>query len=274
MEHLDKLKNFLRERSKGGIALAFSGGVDSTFLLSVLNELHKESPFTLQAFTMHSIFQGEAELDEVKNIAGELGVGLKIFGCDPLSIPEVKYNPPERCYWCKRYVFNEFQTFAKEQNLATLIDGTNADDLNVFRPGRRALAELGVVSPLAELGFTKAEIRALAKERNLRCSSKPSMPCLATRFEYGALLTPDRIEQVGKGEELIRKYAPITSDARLRVHANIARIELSPDAMSQILENRKEIAAGLRCLGFEFITLDLEGFRSGCFDKNNITLEV
>lgn len=275
MTRVEELKDFLRSRSGGGIALAFSGGVDSTFLLSVLKELHEESPFPLLAFTMHSIFQGEAELEEVKTVAGEFGVELKIFTCDPLAIPEVKYNPPERCYWCKRYIFNEFQTFAKERNLATLLDGTNADDLFVYRPGRKALGELGVVSPLAELGFTKEEIRTLSKARNLRCSSKPSMPCLATRFEYGALLTPDRIEQVGKGEEMIRKYALSTSDVRLRVHANIARLEVSQEAIPSILEHRKEIAGGLRCLGFEFITLDLEGFRSGCFDKaNNTTMEV
>jgi len=275
MPKIEELKNYLRDRSGGGIALAFSGGADSSLLLSVLKELHDELPFPLLALTMHSIFQRDEEIDEVKRLAVEYGVELKIFGCDPLAIPEIKYNPPERCYWCKLYIFNEFLDCAHNHGLAMLIDGTNADDLTVCRPGRKALTEIGVVSPLAELGITKQEIRAMTKERNLRCSDNPSKPCMATRFEYGALLTEDRIELVGKGEDLIRKYCPENADVRLRVHADIARIEVSENVMAQVLTCRKEIAAGLRCLGFEFITLDLEGFRSGCFDQTtNTTMEV
>lgn len=268
MTRTDELKNFLRERSNGGIALAFSGGVDSTLLLSVLNELCGESSFPLLALTMRSIFQEQKEIAEVKKIAAEYGIELAMLECDPLSIPEVKYNPPDRCYWCKRYIFSEFRRIAKQRGMAVLLDGTNADDVNAYRPGRRAIAELGVISPLAELGFTKAEIRALAGARGLRVSTKPSAPCLATRFEYGALLTADRIEQAAKGEEWIRKYVPETSDVRLRVHANIARIEVSPDAVPALLDGKKEIATALHSLGFEFVTLDLEGFRSGCFDQN------
>ena len=147
------------------------------------------------------------------------------------------------------------------------MDGTNGDDLHVYRPGRRALRELGVVSPLAELGFTKAEIRQLAAERGLKCAKKPAMPCLATRFAYGTELTPERIRQVAQGEELLRKLLPADTDLRLRVQDRIARIEVSPDELETVLRNRTGISAGLKKLGFEFITLDLEGFRSGCYDQ-------
>ncbi len=269
MPAIDELKEFLRPRAQNGIALAFSGGVDSTLLLAVLKELHDESPFPLLALTMRSIFQSENEINEVRQSAAKYGVTLKIFECDPLSIPEIQNNPPDRCYWCKRHIFNELSAYAKANGIATLMDGTNADDLKLYRPGRKALAELGVISPLAELGFTKPEIRALAKLRGLACSSKPSMPCLATRFEYGTLLTPDRIEQVAKGEDILRQYVSATADVRLRVHANIGRIEVSPEAIPLLITSRLEVAAKLHGLGFKFVTLDLEGFRSGCFDKVN-----
>ena len=267
MERIEELKTFLRRTAEHGAALAFSGGVDSSFLLAVLKELHDGSPFPLTALTMRTVFQASEELSEVRRIAAETGVELQVFSCDPLALPEVRDNPPDRCYWCKRHIFSEFLDFCRVNGLGVLFDGTNADDLNVYRPGLRALRELGVVSPLAELGFTKAEIRHLAAERGLQCAKKPAMPCLATRFEYGTELTPERLRMAAGGEELIRDLLPPETDLRLRVHDRIARIEVSPDALGIVLRNRTEISAGLKKLGFEFITLDLEGFRSGCYDK-------
>lgn len=180
MSKYEQLKHDLRERSEGGIALAFSGGVDSSLLLAVLKELHDEAPFPLLALTLHSIFQRPEELDEVRKTAGKAGIELKLFGCDPLSIPEVKYNPPDRCFWCKRYLFSEIRDFAAARGIGTVIDGTNADDRKSYRPGLAALEELGILSPLAELGITKAEVRRIAAELHLECAEKPSVPCMAT----------------------------------------------------------------------------------------------
>lgn len=272
MSRTAELKNYLREKSRAGIALAFSGGVDSTFLLAVLKELCDETPFPLQALTMRTVFQRPDELSEARQTASSCGVELAEFSCDPLSLPQLRNNPVDRCYWCKRHIFQVFRDHAAENRLGVLMDGTNGDDLHVYRPGRRALRELGVVSPLAELGFTKAEIRQLAAERGLQCAKKPAMPCLATRFEYGTELTPERLKMASGGEELIRHLLLPETDLRLRVHDRIARIEVSPEALETVLRNREGIAAGLKKLGFEFITLDLEGFRSGCYDKKEETL--
>ena len=274
MNRLPELQQYLRTLAPDGIALAFSGGVDSSFLLALLKELHQENPFPLFALTMQTVFQSDEEIRETRDLSRESGVSAQLFSCDPLSLPEVQNNPPDRCYWCKRFIFKQFSAFCGEHNIRNLLDGTNADDLHVYRPGRRALAELGVISPLAKFGFSKAEIRKCAADRGLRCHAKPSMPCLATRFEYGVQLTPERIAQAGKGEALLRKYVPETADVRLRVHGKMARIEVSPEALAGVLEKRKQIAEELHPLGFEFVTLDLEGYRSGCFDQGKIFTET
>ncbi len=271
MSKYEQLKHFLRERSQGGIALAFSGGVDSSLLLAVLKELYDESPFPLLALTIHSIFQRVEELEEVRAATKKAGIELKLFGCDPLSIPEVKYNPPDRCFRCKRYIFSEIVDYAKAQSIETVIDGTNADDRKSYRPGLAALRELGVLSPLAELGITKAEVRRLAANLQLECVGKPAMPCMATRFEYGTLLTEELIRKVIDGEELLRKIVPAADNLRLRVHASIARIEVPKEFIAELAVYHDEITAGLKKLGFQFVTLDLEGFRSGSMDpiENN-----
>ena len=264
---IEQLKNFLKSKTGTGIALAFSGGVDSSFLLSVLCELHEEKPFPLKALMMQTVFQDESELTDAAEFVRECGTEMQVFHFDPLSLPVIRNNPPDRCYWCKRRIFSEFLDFAGKNGYRVLMDGTNADDLGVYRPGRRALRELGIVSPLAELGFSKPEIRKLSAERGLKCAARPSRPCLATRFEYGTELTPELLKRTGDGELLLRRLLPENTDIRLRVQKNIARIEIPPAAMEPLLQQREIAAAGLKKLGFEFITLDLEGFRSGCYDK-------
>jgi len=270
MKTLDRLKEHLRGKVSGGVALAFSGGVDSSLLLAVLKQLSAEKPFALQALTMHTIFHRAEELEQVTAITSRLGVTLKLFRCDPLAIPEVKYNPPDRCYWCKRYIFTEITEYASEHELGTVMDGTNADDEKVYRPGRRALRELKVSSPLSECGISKAEVRAMAQELGLECASKPASPCMATRFEYGTLLTEEYIRKVVEGEDLIRALLPRAENIRLRVHADIARIEIPGEWLAELTEQREKVVAGLKNMGFQFITLDLEGFRSGSMDGRKI----
>lgn len=266
---LKLLENYLKQKSSQGIALAFSGGVDSSLLLAVLGKLYQENPFPVQALTMHSILQDEQEMSEAKDFAQKFGIKQKIFCFAPLEIEAVKHNQQERCYFCKRCIFEKFSNYAKEQGLTFLIDGTNADDLKTFRPGKKALQELGIISPLAELGFSKAQIRQLSQELGLPTASKPAVPCLATRFEYNTLLDEEKITRVAKAETKLKQLFPKIKDLRLRVHDDLARLEVPKADFPQIFSQYMEIVESLKPLGFKFITLDLQGFRSGSFDNNS-----
>ena len=264
----EKLKNHLRPLLGGGVVLAFSGGVDSALLLAALAELRSSFPFRLLAVNMHSPLQGDAELREAEHAAAAAGVELTVFDYDPLSLPAIADNPPDRCYHCKREFFSRIIAAAAATGLGTVIDGTNADDLLVYRPGRRSLRELGIKSPLAELGMTKADVRRIAAGLGLSSAARPAAPCLATRFEYGVRLTPELLQRAAAGERILRGFFPEPADLRLRIHAAvIARIEIPPACFSTAVEQHAAISAALRELGFHYVTLDLEGFRSGGMDR-------
>ena len=287
--------------TEGGIAIAFSGCVDSTLLLATLRDLKKRKDFAVEALTMHTALNCKAELAEVRRIAEAWDIPLQCFTLDPFSIPEVRHNTKERCYACKHAIFSQFINYGAAHNLRTLLDGTNADDLHVYRPGRRALQELGVRSPLADLGFTKSDIRALAQDLGLPVASKPASPCLATRFPYDTELTPDLLRRVAEGEDLIRQCLPASCNLRLRVHGTsvpcptqtkerlrrqspaadksvcatpgtsvsdgyLARIEIDPQHFPAFLPHKDAIASRLHRLGLSPVTLDLHGFRSGSMD--------
>ncbi len=268
MASKENLLAFLRQYQPGGIALAFSGGVDSTLLLALLRQLQNETTFPWTALTMHSLFQNKDELTEIKNITRQWTVPLKILYLEPLGIAQLQNNPPDRCYWCKRYIFESFRAYATSQGLQTVMDGTNADDLKVYRPGLRALQELQIVSPLAELGINKKNVRALARELRLPCANKPATPCLATRIEYGTPLTPDIIQQIQAGEAVLRQICPSGANIRLRRHGDLARIEVPLEMIPALADRHGEVVAALKNLGFKYITLDIEGFRSGSMDIN------
>lgn len=261
------IKTELLKYTDRGIALAFSGGTDSALLLALLCMMNRESPFRFAAFLMDSVLQPAEETAQAKALAVSLGAPLEIFSQDPLLIEEVRNNRKDRCLHCKREIFSRFRLAAQEHRLETLIDGTNADDLKVFRPGLAALKELGVVSPLADAGMTKAAVRALSKGFSLPTADKPSAPCMATRFEYDAELCERRIKAAAEGERLIKGFVGDKADVRLRVSGDTARIEIAPSFFETICTNAAQISAGLRALGFTRMTLDLEGFRSGSFDK-------
>lgn len=273
MSDIRKLENFLLERIGSGAALAFSGGVDSSVLLEVLRRIRLKREFRLVAMTMHSLFQRTEELEQARNAAAGAGVELRIFECDPLRIPGVAGNPPDRCYHCKRHFFQQFRQAADASGIPLLLDGTNADDLREYRPGLRALRELGVVSPLAETAMTKAGIRAMAAELGLKCATVPAAPCLATRFEYGTHLSRELIDRVAAGEEAIRRVLPAAETFRLRVHGATARIEVPTEFLAAAVARRIELCEELHRLGFDFVALDLDGFRSGSMDVN-ISREV
>ena len=265
---IERLKAYLRERSSGGIALAFSGGVDSSLLLAVLCSVRNEQPYPLQALTLHTVLHQEEEKETAEKMTKEMNVPHYFFFLDPLSFPEIRENPLDRCYRCKKILFSEIKAHASKNQLTVVMDGTNADDLKVYRPGRRALKELGILSPLAETGFSKADIRGMAAELGLECASRPPAPCLATRFEYGTSLSPDAIGKVAAGENFLKGLFLGPENIRLRMHGAVARIEVPVKLFPEIISRRQEVTDGLKRLNFQYLTLDLEGFRSGSMDLN------
>lgn len=256
---MKKLLDHLRTLAPGGIALAYSGGVDSSLLLAILQRLKQEHDFPLLALTMRSPFAPWG--------ADAHGTEQLLFDFDPFAVPVLRDNPKDRCYHCKHALFSRLVEIIRERGIATLIDGTNADDLGVYRPGIRALEELGVRSPLAELGIGKKEIRAWSAELGLPTANLPSAPCLATRFPYGTHLTVEALHRVAEGERLLRAILPATVPLRLRCHEHtLARIEIPPEHFPTLLAARDTLLPQLRTLGFTQITLDLQGFRSGSMD--------
>lgn len=260
-----RLAEFLRSHCTGGVALAFSGGVDSALLLHALIRLRREKDFPLAAFFFRTPFQTSQESQESLSLATQEGCEYEQIDINPLHLPELRKNPPERCYICKRALFTALVARARERGLGAVMDGTNADDLKQYRPGLRALRELGVMSPLAETGMSKGDVRALARRWGLPCASRPSAPCLATRFEYGAALTPEKLERAARGEEMLHRFFP-DEPLRLRAHGELARIELPLHLLPRAAQQAEAISSSLREIGFSYVTLDLEGLRSGSMD--------
>lgn len=263
---LERLRQYLQKLAPEGIALAYSGGVDSTLLLAVLAEMAKEKPFPLAVLTAATPLQDKAEIKAAADIAAGFGVERKLFSFDPFLLPEVAGNLPDRCYHCKRKIFSLFAEYAAKHGLQHLVDGTNADDLRVYRPGRKALRELGVVSPLSELEIAKADVRRLSAALGLPTANKPAVPCLATRFDYNTRITAAMVEQVAEGERVLRRLFPEVRNLRLRVRGNLARIEADKEILPLFVACADAAVDALKTLGFDFVTLDLEGFRSGSQD--------
>ena len=262
---LNGLRRMLEDLSADGVCAAFSGGVDSALLLTVLSEIYARKTFPLLAVVFATAFHTAGETASAMKQAEELGVPAELVERDVLSDPVLRENPKDRCYHCKRALFSEMKRIAEERGIRTLVDGTNADDTRVYRPGRKALEELGVLSPLALCGFTKDEIRAAARELLIPVADKPSTPCLATRFPYGTALTDDALRRVERGEAVLREFG--LKVVRLRVHGDVARIETDAEGFELAAANRFEIAFALRKEGFPYVALDMEGFRSGSMDE-------
>lgn len=254
-------------RSLSSVAVAFSSGVDSTFLLDVAHEVLGARAV---AFTAASLFVPQRDVDEAAALCKARGIEHIVVPFDTLAIPGVQENPADRCYLCKHALFSKMVELAKEHGLSCVVDGSNLDDDGDYRPGRRALKELGIVSPLHAAGMTKADIRALSKERHLPMWDKPSTACLASRFAYGETLTPDALDRVNRAEEFLMQKG--FRQLRVRVHddATLARIELLPEDIERFLQTpglREATSQHLKSLGFRYVALDLQGFRSGSMNE-------
>ncbi|WP_176012846.1 ATP-dependent sacrificial sulfur transferase LarE [Victivallis sp. Marseille-Q1083] len=263
-DRLEELRRYLAERIPAGICLALSGGVDSALLLALLAPFARQQPDRVLAVTFASNFQPGTDVALAGRLAAGCRVRHRILTVDGFADPELRRNPPDRCYRCKKQLFEALRKLADEAELQHLLDGTNFDDLQQYRPGRRALQELAVLSPLAELGIAKNEIRSLAERLEIPVAQRPAAPCLATRFPYGAELTPAGFQLVEAGEEAIRRRG--FRIVRIRLHGEVARIEIDEPELPEFWRQRREIAGELKRLGFRYLALDLEGFRSGSMD--------
>jgi uncharacterized protein len=244
------------------VLVAFSGGTDSTFLLKVALEVL--GPRVL-AVTARSPFRPAAETHAAGTLANELAAPHLWVETDELAHPNLVDNPPERCYQCKRSVFARLQEIAEERQLEVVVDGSNHDDLGQYRPGLKALQELGVRSPLAEAGLTKDEIRALSRMLGLSTWNQPSQSCLATRFPYGERLTVEKLRRAEQAEAFLHSLG--FQELRVRSSGSLARIEVSPGKMPDLLAQAPAVVRQLEALGYTYVTMDLRGFRSGSMDE-------
>ncbi|MBD5549120.1 MAG: ATP-dependent sacrificial sulfur transferase LarE [Lachnospiraceae bacterium] len=264
MKKKEQLLHKMAQYAEQDVMVAFSGGVDSSLLLKLAHEAAQKTGKEVYAVTMQTRLHPIREIEEAKRVCEEIGAVHIVIAVDELEEAGIMNNPVERCYLCKKHLFLKMKERASELGISVILEGTNEDDLHVYRPGIKALRELQIISPLAEAGLTKAEVRKMACEYGISVSSKPATPCLATRFPYGTELTYEKMAQVEKGETFLKGIG--LHNVRVRAHDKLARIEVDESAFAECLAHKKEIAEYLKNLGFVYITLDLEGFRSGSMD--------
>lgn len=266
MDHLHekfaRLQQILTDM--GSVLVAFSGGVDSTFLLRVA---HDQLGDKACAITATSPTYPESEFREACDLARQMGARQIVVESNELEIPGFAGNPRDRCYHCKRELFDICVAKAVELGYACIADGSNTDDLNDYRPGRRALAELAIRSPLLEAGLSKGDIRQLSRELGLPTWDKQAYACLASRFPYGVEITPERLRMVERCEEFLKEAGFTTY--RVRYHGETARIETTEEALTRFLEPalRRSVVAFFREAGFTYVALDLQGYRTGSMNE-------
>ncbi len=260
----DSLKTILKELGK--IIVAYSGGVDSTFLLkAAVDTLGSDNVI---ACISAGVVEPKHVLERAKRIAKDFGVRLVTIDTDELNDPHFIANKADRCFHCKSHLCKELLDVAKENSFEHVVFGTNYDDLGDFRPGNRAMKVFGARSPLAEAGLTKQDIRTLSKKLGLETADVPASPCLASRVIYGLEITEQRLKQIEQAEDFLRTLGLV--EFRVRHHDTIARIEVKPEDISKITseKNRTAIVAKLKELGFKYITIDLQGFRTGSLNES------
>ena len=259
----DKLKN-LKERLQGyqKAAVAFSGGVDSTFLLKVAKDVLGDR---CVAITVRSKLFPQKEFAEAAKFCIDIGVRQEVVDGDAVFSDEFTSNTPDRCYVCKRSFFSSVLSVVSAEGITTVCEGSNIDDLGDYRPGLRAISELGIKSPLRDCGLTKREIRILSAEFGLPTTDKPSMACLASRIPYGETITRKKLEMVEQAENLLREMG--FRQLRVRIHGEMARIEVDPEYFDSVIKNREKILQSFKDIGFSYISLDLHGYRTGSMNE-------
>lgn len=258
---LEKLKKYIK--SLGSVAVAFSSGVDSTLLLKVAHDVLGDN---VVAITLNASTFPRQEIENAKAFCKKEGIRHFLCEFNPLQIGSFTDNPPDRCYICKKEIFSQIIELAKETGITNVVEGSNMDDNGDYRPGLKAIKELKVLSPLQVAELTKAEIRKLSKDMGLDTWDKPSKACLASRFAYGEVITAEKLVMVEQAEQVLMEFG--YTQSRVRIHGDITRIEILPEQIEEFIQYHKDnVYKKLKEIGFLYVTLDLEGYRTGSMNE-------